>query len=115
VGCRPTDPRRHPRGVGGTDHGNRALTGGYGPILLRTPPPSSTKDGAPLIALPAESTLRRPSGATSMKQASRPIKRVRASALCVAWKVLPRRSFESLGRTQSTHRLTLSLDATMAQ
>jgi hypothetical protein len=29
VGCRPTDPRRHPRGVGGTDHGNRALTGEY--------------------------------------------------------------------------------------
>src|SRR3954452_3712858 len=29
VGCRPTDPRRHPRGVGGPDHGNRALTGEY--------------------------------------------------------------------------------------
>src|SRR5688572_21046797 len=25
VGCRPTDPRRHPRGVRGTDHGNRGV------------------------------------------------------------------------------------------
>jgi hypothetical protein len=30
VGCRPTDPRRHRRGVGGTDHGNRALTANIG-------------------------------------------------------------------------------------
>jgi hypothetical protein len=29
VGCRPTDPRRHPRDVGGTGHENRALTGEY--------------------------------------------------------------------------------------
>jgi hypothetical protein len=29
VSCRPTDPRRHPRGVGGPNHGNRALTGEY--------------------------------------------------------------------------------------